>query len=199
MTEAVKKGRTSKEDATYAISFIAANDELSSRVPEVAKGINVKTKEGKTVNFDMSSLPAEVLSRLAADGLNKRIAQAVRNSVDDTGTNAIELASEAFKRLVAGEFYSKAESRPGAGRTFNANFWLDVLARTAKLRKRDYTQAQLDGSRAKLMALDAKGRQDLIKKFRNDKFFVLAEKQARAEQARADLKNADDEFDALAD
>lgn len=208
--EAVKaaaRGRIKKVDAAYSISFLNEKGEESNRIPTVVPSVRVKGADGKTKTINLKDIPPNVLQQLAADGIRKKINFFLKDVTKQNVGQVQVLVDEFIKVTKDATLYIPKEGG-GPGRTFDYDFWLDVLARTAEIKVKAgnpkaklMTEKTRQEARTKLEAMTPDERKEKQKAWEQDKVFKNAAMQIRAERATAKMSKddaVDTEHDALA-
>lgn len=196
-----KKVKAKKGEGPVSIGYLVG-DKLSKRVADGVTAIVVTPKVGEAKNYDLTTIPQGMLLQLAGLGLGKRLDVFIRNTVKNADdANVISLADSVFNEIKEGKIYSRTEgSGGGAGRPFDYQFWVDVMANTAKSKKKTATEEQLAAFRTKLESSPPKERQVLLKKLQGDKVFSYNMKKLITEREAAKIKkDGAGDFDALSE
>lgn len=204
-----KKGRVKKEDMVYSILFVGGEkNEESNRIPQNVKLIKVKGADNKVKIIDLSKIPQDVKDQLAADGLRKKISFFLKDVTKSDVGKVQTLTDELVKVINDKTLYIPKEGG-GPGRTFDFDFWIAVLERTATLKvKAGNTKVKLMSDKAKaearlkLEAMAPDERKEKQKKWQQDKVFNVAMLQIRAERANAKMAEEEtetEEYDATQD
>lgn len=198
---AATKGRAKKADAAYTIHFVNDKGEESGRIPTVVTAVRVKTADQKALTIPLRDIPPAVLAQLAADGARKKLNFFLKDVTKDDVGKVQTLTSEFVSVAKNATLYVPKEGG-GPGRSFDYDFWLDVLARTAEIRvKAGSPNARLMSdqmraeARAKLEAMTPDERKSKQKEWEQNKVFKNAAVQIRAERAKAKMADISEEND----
>jgi hypothetical protein len=205
----VVRGRQKKVDAPYTITFLDGDGKESARIPAVVTAVRVTGADKKARTVALRDFPAAVLGQFAADGMRKKLGFFLKDVTKENQSNIDELVGELVTSGKNATIYVPKEGG-GPGRTYDYDFWLDVLARTAEIKvKAGNEKAKImtpearAEARVKLEAMTSDERKEKQRKWEKDKVFVNAAAQVRAERAKAKLNVAAaanaDEYDASAD
>lgn len=200
------RGRAKKEDMAYTIQFIDGEGKESSRIPTVVTGMVIKTGDTKVKSFSLSDIPAKVKEQLAADALRKKANFFLKDAQKGEVGKIQTLTDDLAKVTAEGTLYVPKEGG-GPGRSFDYDFWIDAMARTAELRVKagntkvkPMTDAIKAEFRLKLESMTPKEREEKKKKWFQDRVFKNAVMQLRAERSKLTKDQvANEEHDALAD
>lgn len=205
--DAAVKGRAKKEDTAYSIIFVNDKGEESSRIPTVVTAVRVKPATGAARTVTLKDIPTAVLAQFAADGVRKKL-NFFYKDVTKADVGKVQGLTDEFLGAAKNATIYVPKEGGGPGRSFDFNFWLDVLARTAEIRvKAGNTKAKLmtdktrAEARAKLESMSPEQRKEKQKAWEADKVFRNAAVQIRAERAKAKMSTVDvsGEYDASAD
>ena len=166
--------RGKKGDGPVIVSYIDRDGKDAKRVSDAVEAIRVLAKNGKSVEFRIDQLSPSIRNQLVAMAFAKRVDTYVRNSVDIEGTNVVSLAQHIFDGLVAGNIYSRKEGAVSTGRPFDTGYWRAIMAETAKMKKKEVSEKQLDSFEMKLSSMTPADRKSYLAKAKEDKVFALA-------------------------
>jgi hypothetical protein len=191
--EAKAKGRKKKGEGPVTFMFLDTENKEHARVPSNVDGVKVTAKDGKSQTFKVGTLAPAILQQMAADALKRKFDMAIRSGYSAEKNNVISLATESFENIKSGKLFVRAASGTGgkgAGRTFDAGYWVGVTERYAKLlsdrdpkKNKPASKAQLEALKTKLEASTTQQRDDWKKKNLKNAAFALAKKQIDAEKA----------------
>jgi len=189
---AAKAPRGKKGEGPVAITYLDHAGNESKRVSEKTTGIRVADKGGNVKDFNIDNLPPVIRHQLVAVALKKHIDTYVRNTVDEDGSNVIELATHTYDTIKSGAIYTRKEGVAGQGRPFDTEFWVSIVAATAVARKTPASEKQLAQLTLKLQAMAPSERKDWIARAKTDKVFSFCWKQAELAKAKDSLKKGVD-------
>lgn len=187
---AEKRTRTKKGEGPYTLAYTDGDNKDFPRVPANVHAVKITDKAGKVQSFAVSSLPPTIILGLAAEGLYKRLGAGVRNGIDDSGSNSLEIAAKLYASVKEGKLTVAREGgKGGPGRQFDPQIWVDIMERTAKLKKKATTEKAIADFRTMISALKTDERNSKIKTWMSDPIFATARKQITAERAVKAIKN----------
>lgn len=201
------KGRAKKEDAAYGLYFINEKGEESGRIPTTVTALRVKPASGAARTVALKDIPPAVLAQFAADGMRKKL-NFFYKDVTKADVGKVQGLTDEFVSAAKNATIYVPKEGGGPGRSFDFDFWLDVLARTAEIRVKagnpkaklmtDKTRAE---ARAKLESMSPDQRKEKQKAWEGDKVFRNAAVQIRAERAKAKMSTVDvsGDYDASTD
>lgn len=201
------KGRAKREDAAYTIVFLNDKGEESNRIPTAVTAVRVKSADGKAKTISPKDIPANVLLQLAVDGMRKKLNFFLKD-VTKNNVGEVHTITDEFVKVAKDATLYIPKEGGGPGRSFDVEFWLDVLARTAEIRVKAgnpkaklMTEKTRAEARTKLLAMTPDERKEKQKTWESDKVFKNAAVQVRAERAKAKMSAEDvsGEYDASAD
>jgi len=189
-----KKPRVKKGDGPVVISFTDGT-EKSSRINEKTIGVQVEDKAGGVVVFKYEDLSPAVQKALGEENLKKRVDSFVRQGFDPSKNNVVELANEAWKRLMDGKIYAKtgaAKKEGGSGqkgRPFDAELWVETITIAWKQKMNtEFSVDQASALRAKLTSADKAERTKITNGYLADKTIKAAHLVAKYKRLQAEAK-----------
>lgn len=206
-TKEAVKGRSKKEDTAYSIYFVNDKGEESGRIPANVTAVRVKPASGAVRNLALKDIPPAVLAQFAADGMRKKL-NFFYKDITKSEVSKVQGLTDEFLGAAKNATIFVPKEGGGPGRSFDFDFWLDVLARTAEIRvKAGNPKAKLmtdkarTEARAKLEGMTPDQRKEKQKAWEADKVFRNAAVQIRAERAKAKMANVDatGDYDASTD
>jgi hypothetical protein len=133
MADAATRGRKKKGEGPFVINFLDADGKDFNRVPAAVKNVQVADKKGVKKSFALSEITPATIYQLAASELKRKLNSGISADFDEKSNNVISLAENIFADIKSGKLFQRAESKPGAGRTFDTGMWVDVVARMSKI------------------------------------------------------------------
>lgn len=180
--------RAKKGDGPISLVYIDAEGNVAKRVSEKTVGVRVSDKFDNVKDFMVSELPPVIRHQLVVLALGKRIDTYVRNSVEENGSNAIELAALTYDNIKGGTIYSRKESAGTSGRPFDFEFWKSIIVMTAAEKKVPVSEKQIEQFMTKMRAMTSAERKDWITRSKMDKIFAYCWKRAELAKAKESLK-----------
>lgn len=203
--QAVEK--TKRGDGPLTVAYIDAANKEHKRVVAGASQLKVVVKGGKSKVYSISALSPAVREQLVLEAVKKRMDIFARNTVkDDAGADVLLATDAVYDMLKGGELYSRKEGGVGGpGKSFDFDRYIAIIksaiANKAKNKVKSksgnlvqpLTEKQLADIRTSIESKTPVERRKIVASYRSDPFFVLAEKEHDAMQAKKDI--ADGNFD----
>lgn len=208
-TEAKHRGRVSKEDAAFTITYLDDKNVEHARMPKVVTAVKVLPAGGKAKVVALKEFPPQVLGQMAAHTTAAKLRFFLKDVTKAEAAKVPSLVEEFSKNAKNATLFEPKEGG-GPGRAFDFDFWVAVVARVADLKIKagvknvspmsDQAKAAF---RAKLEAMAPEQRKEAQKRWEGDKTFRNAVVIVRGERAAARLAtegvDTEAEYDVLAD
>lgn len=208
--ETKHRGRVSKEDAAYSITFLNDKNEESARMPKVVTGVKITpagSNKGRVIA--LKDFPPQVLGQMAAFTTLGKLRFFLKDITKADVAKVPGRVEEFVKNAKDATLFEPKEGG-GPGRAFDFDFWVAVVAKVADLKIKAGVQGvkpmsdqQKAAFRAKLESMTPEQRKEKQKAWEGDKTFRNAVVLVRAARVEAKMAQegveTDGEYDVLAD
>lgn len=200
------RGRHKKEDMAFSIGFLDDKNTDSSRVPNVVTAVKVVTSDKKSKAINLKDIPPQVIMQFAAIGMRQKLNFFLKDVSKENVSSAAGLIDEFIKMAKNATIFVPKEGGGPGGRSFDADFWVAVMERTAALKVQSgntkvklMDDATKKALKAKLLSRTPAERGETTKKWLGDKVVKIAQLQIRTERENTKLGSTTGEYDALTD
>lgn len=176
MTTDTKKETKKRNQGPVNVLFGTAEKADHKRVPKGVTTVIVKSRNGQTKTFDLSAIPSEHLTALAAVAYAAKAKSYVNNHAEKDD-EVIGMADKIFSDFVAGNLYTKGDAKTGGkrGRQFDATLYVLAYQKARESQSKAgvknskgalikvATQQELDALKTQLVSMTAQDRSKKIK------------------------------------
>lgn len=205
----VRRGRASKEDAAYTISFLDDKGAVHSRVPANVTAVQVTPAGGKAIPVNIKEFHATTLWQQVALASRSKLQVFLKDVTKNNLDQIPSLVEEFAKNAKDATLYIPKEGG-GPGRAFDYDFWVAVVSKVADLKikagvpnVKPMSDAAKEAFRAKLESMTPDQRKAKQEDWNKDKTFRNAVVLVRAERVEAKLAqeglDTEGEYDVLSD
>lgn len=206
---ATKRGRASKEDAVYTITFLDSKNAEHNRVPVDVTAVKVNPAGGRPMVVILKDFNPQVLWQMTALTARSKLQVFLKDVKKNTIDQVPDLVEEFIKNAKDATLFIPKEGG-GPGRAFDYEFWIDVLAKVAELKikagvpdVKSMSPEARASLRVKLEAMTPEQRKTKQEDWNKDKTFRNAVALVRAARVEAKMAqdgiDTDSEYDVLSD
>lgn len=204
-----KRGRASKEDMAYSITYLNDKNEESPRIPTVVTGVRVSATNGKSRVINLKDIPPQVLGQMAAFAVRSKLGTFLKDVTKPEVHKVMELADEFLKVAKDATLFIPKEGG-GPGRAIDTDFWIAVVAKVAQLKIKagvpnvqPMSDEAKEAFRIKLLSWTTDQRKEKQKQWEQDRTFRNAIVLVRAERVQAKMNEegigSNEEYNVLDD
>ena len=191
------RGRKSKEDTVYSISFLNDKNEETTRIPANVTGVKVTDCNGKSKVINIKDINSVVLIQLAADMARKKL-NSFLNEVTKNDVGRIQTLTDEFVKVAKDATLYIPKEGGGPGRSFDYDYWIavvehvaDTLVKAGNPKARKMTEKDKEAFRAKMSAMTPDQRNEWKKKSEQNKVFKNSALKIRSDRENAKLTKSE--------